>query len=152
MKFLDFTPYEHDEQSFLIQWVDLIGVHVYPELAYLHAVPNGGYRSKRTANEMHTEGVRPGVPDLHLPVARHGFHGLYIEMKCHRKGSRLSQDQERWIKFLILQGYYVAVCWDWEEAKNQLLGYLDPSEKIITTNTTNIVVMNDANDDQAEAL
>lgn len=149
MKPINLYPTEHEEQSALLEWVDMFGVKTYPELAYLYAVPNGGFRSKRTANELHSEGVRPGVPDLCLPVARHGFHGLYIEMKCHRKGSRLSEDQKRWINFLYAEGNFVAVCWDWIEAQSILVHYLTPSATMPAWTGSMKIAM--YCDDQAEA-
>ena len=63
----------------------------WPELRWLFAVPNGGWRAKRTAAAMKAEGAKPGVPDYLLPVARGGFSGLAIELKrswTNRAGRR----------------------------------------------------------------
>jgi hypothetical protein len=49
-----------------------------------------------------------GVSDLILLVARHGYHGLLIEMKTP-KGSQ-SQLQRQWQKLVEKQGYrYVVI-------------------------------------------
>ena len=53
----------------------------YPELELLYHIPNGGKRDACTAVNLKRQGVKAGVPDLHLPVARGGYHGLYIELK-----------------------------------------------------------------------
>ena len=53
-----------------------------PELEYLHHVPNGGKRDKATAIALKRQGVKAGVPDIHLPVAKGSYHGLYIELKA----------------------------------------------------------------------
>lgn len=46
-------------------------------------------------------GTRRGVPDVCLPVARCGFHGLYVEMKRRQKSlSHVSDDQNVWIQAL----------------------------------------------------
>ena len=110
---------EHNEQVALFKWVELSGI---PELKLLHAVPNGGKRDIVTAIKLRNEGVKPGVPDMFLPVARNGWHGLFIEMKTEE--GRLSPLQKEWIAELEKQGYFVAVCRGWEMAKETLKEYL----------------------------
>lgn len=53
---------------------------------------------------MKAAGVKPGVPDMFLPVAREGCHGLYIELK-RRDGGRVSPEQTAWMDALARQGY-----------------------------------------------
>lgn len=72
-------------------------------------IPNGGSRNKAEAANLKRQGVKAGVPDLCIPVAASGFHGLYIEMKA-RKGGRVSGHQARWLKLLREQGYAAYVC------------------------------------------
>jgi hypothetical protein len=74
---------EHDEQVALSRWVTLLQPR-HPELALLHAIPNGGHRHKAVAVRLKAEGVKRGVPDLCLPVPRGGHHGLYLEMKTRQ--------------------------------------------------------------------
>jgi hypothetical protein len=122
---------EHDEQAALIQWRDWLKERC-PELAYLFAQPNGGLRPaslddggrrySREAQRLKEEGVEPGVPDLQLPVARHGYHGLWIEMK-HGRNS-VTPDQQRWIEFLRKQGHRVEVCYGWDAAREVVIDYL----------------------------
>lgn len=69
------------------------------------------------------EGVKSGVPDLCLAVARGGYHGLYIEMK--RKGQTTSDNQKKWIAGLKVQGYEVSVAYSCEEAIEVIKSYLD---------------------------
>ena len=86
-------------------------------------VPNGGSRKKAEAGRFRAEGVKAGVPDLCLPVARGGFHGLYIELK-RQKGSKTSDDQKAWLSNLEKQGYFVALCKGWEAAAKVITEYL----------------------------
>lgn len=95
----------------------------WPELRLLHAIPNGGKRDIRTAAMLKAEGVKPGVPDICLPVPRGGKHGLYIELK-RRKGGTVSEAQQAWIRALVAQGFVCAVCHGAEEAKNEILAYM----------------------------
>lgn len=95
----------------------------WPELVLLHHIPNGGFRGKREAARLKRMGVKPGVPDLHLPVARGGFHGLYVEMK-RRDGGRVSSEQRVWLAALHAAGHCVAVCEGWEQAVAVIRDYL----------------------------
>lgn len=112
---------EEVEQQQLFIW-SVYASGKYPELDLLYHIPNGGKRNKTEAKRLKGEGVKAGVPDLCLPVARGGFHGLYIEMK--RQGGTASKDQEKWIRSLGKQGYLTAVCYGWEAAAKTLENYL----------------------------
>lgn len=94
-----------------------------PELALLYHVPNGGSRNQLEAANLKQQGVKAGVPDLFLPVARHDFHGLYIEMKYGK--NKTTDKQEWWLEQLGQQGYKTAVCYGAEEAINMIADYLD---------------------------
>lgn len=69
------------------------------------------------------EGVKAGVPDLCLPVARGQYHGLYIELKRQR-GGRTSDHQSEWLDALSAQGYKAALCYGWEQAAGTIIEYL----------------------------
>ena len=114
---------EHTEQVSLMQWWQLAchGFGV-PE-PLLFAIPNGGQRNVIVASKLKAEGVRAGVPDLFLAVARHGGHGLFIEMK-KAKGGQTSDKQDAMIAALDAQGYYTVVSHGWESAKRSIESYL----------------------------
>lgn len=95
----------------------------YPELRFLFAIPNGGLRHAVVAAKLRREGVRPGVPDVCLPVARGGYHGLWIEMKAGT--NKPTDKQEDWIRDLAAQGHVVAVCWSAEVAIKIITLYLE---------------------------
>lgn len=94
----------------------------HPELALLYHIPNGGKRGKIEAARLKGMGVKPGVPDYHLPVARGGYHGVWIELKAPR--GRTSEEQRQWITDLRTQGHLAEVCVGWIEAKHVLQRYL----------------------------
>ena len=122
---------EHLEQKFLMTWAGIMAKGKYPELALLYAIPNGGNRHIATAMKLKAEGVRSGVPDLHLPVSRQGFHALYIEMKKMsmrpKRGGRggVSDAQRWWIDNLNKQGNKAIVCYGADEAKQVIEEYLN---------------------------
>ena len=63
---------------------------------------------------MRAEGLRPGVPDLCIPVARGRYHSLYIEMKAD--GGKPTEEQARWILRLRAEGMCAYVCYGAENA------------------------------------
>ena len=115
---------EAAEQAALISWARIQAKEI-PELVRLYAVPNGGSRHMLEAVNLKRQGVKPGVPDLCLPVPRHGRHGLYIEMK-RVKGGTTSKEQKDWIAYLNDAGYVAVVCKGFDEARLAILEYLNP--------------------------
>ena len=114
---------EAQHQEALIRWSQLPQVRKrYPELKLLHHIPNGGRRDPIEARHLKAQGVKSGVPDLCLPVARRDYHGLYIEMKTET--GRSSENQRWWLRELTEQQYLAVVCYGWEEAKQCLIDYL----------------------------
>ena len=116
-------PTEAQEQTTLFQWAGIM-YGKWPELRLCHAIPNGGSRNPIEARHLKEQGVKPGIPDLFLPCARGGFHGLYIEMK-RRKGGRVSIEQKKAIIALREQGYRVEVCAGWEAARDVIMEYMN---------------------------
>lgn len=118
-------PTEHDDQKALIRWADM----AYPEFrGRLAAVPNGGQRNAIVAAKLKAEGVRRGFPDLMLLVPRHGFYGLFIEMK-RETGGRLSPEQADWLEWLAAQGFMAVVCKGFQAAKDTITSYLDQKQE-----------------------
>jgi hypothetical protein len=92
------------------------------ELQWFFHVPNGGNRNLREAVKFKSMGVKPGVPDLILPVARKKYHGLAIELKAGK--NKPTELQLEWHQFMKNEGWYVAICFSWEEALCVALLYL----------------------------
>lgn len=109
-------------------------------LEWLHAIKNAGHGDKIRGAMSKAEGVKPGVPDIHLPVPKlfnesawgrpfyKQRHGLYIELKrlASERGAagKASPDQERWHNHLRSSGYAIEVCYGWEAARDVILKYL----------------------------
>lgn len=112
---------EHIEQCALFHWAGY-QAKARPELALMFAIPNGGHRHPATAAKLKAEGVKAGVPDICLPVARGEYHGLWIELKAGR--NKPTPPQVQWHMRLSQQGYRVAVCYGWEAAREVIEEYL----------------------------
>lgn len=113
--------HEANEQKALFDWVAFARAQ-HPEIDLIYHIPNGGSRNKIEAANLKRQGVRPGVPDLCLPVARGVYHGLYIELKAG--SNRPTKTQIKWIQALKAQGYAVEVCYGWEHAAKTIIDYL----------------------------
>lgn len=112
---------ESSHQEALFSWASY-QIGTYPELKYMYHVPNGGKRDIKTARALKREGVKAGVPDIVLPVARGGFYGLYIELKVNN--NKPTGKQREYINFLQQQGYKAMVSYGWQEAREIIEEYL----------------------------
>lgn len=115
------VQHEANEQEALFRWA-LYNRMRFPELDLLFHIPNGGSRNRIEAAHLKRQGVKPGVPDLCLPVARGGRHGLFIELKYGR--NRPTAEQKAWLQDLDGQDYETAVCYGWEQAVQTIETYL----------------------------
>ena len=123
---------EDAHQTALFMWIAL-NAQQYPKLTLAFAIPNGGQRHKATAAKLKATGVKKGVPDLLLPVARHGLHGLFIELKRpasqgKRKGAT-ADEQDAWIAKLRGERYGACTCYGWEQARDVLLQWIYTCEE-----------------------
>lgn len=109
------------EQEALFLWAAM-RTALYPELKLLYHIPNGGTRNKLEAAGLKRKGVKAGVPDIHLPVARGNFHGLYIELKAGE--NKPTKEQKEWMADLRAQNYAAEVCVGWQQAAELIEKYL----------------------------
>lgn len=91
------VPKEDEEQIVAATWLTK------KNILFFH-VPNGGYRNAIEGSKFKRMGVRSGVPDICIPIARKGYHGLWIELK-RVSGGRLSDTQQWWRDALRREGY-----------------------------------------------
>lgn len=118
---------EHNQQVAVMAWAASQRSR-HPELKWLFAIPNGGNRSPIEASRLKAEGVRAGVSDLMLPVAKGQYHGLFVEVKLvarknHKQGGR-SPEQVEFQAFAQEQGYAAITCYGWEHVTRAIEGYL----------------------------
>lgn len=116
------TEYQH--QCLVFRWAAQPSIKErFPELRLLHHIKNETASGAKAVAIDRANGVKKGVPDLCLPVARGGYHGLYIEMKTER--GKVSSEQTKWISDLLEQGYYAEVCHGWQEATDLIERYMN---------------------------
>lgn len=116
-------PTEHNEQVAVIDWWRIYAAtHKIPEYL-LFAIPNGANKSMASAAKFKREGLRKGIPDLCLAVARGKYHGLYMEMK-RLVGSHPSPEQRDMANLLRAQHYEVFFCYGATHAIRVIIDYL----------------------------
>lgn len=121
MKMQDMKKSELTEQIKLFNWAESVKDFV-PELKMMYHVPNEGKRQQGTGAILKAAGMRKGVPDIVLPVARQGYHGLYIELKFGK--NKPTREQEAYLQALRNAGYQSAVAYGFEQAREIIRHYL----------------------------
>jgi hypothetical protein len=112
---------ERQHQVALIKWVRAVKA-TYPVLRLLYAVPNGGDRNLRVARKLKAEGVLAGVADLCLPVARRGYHGLYLEMKSEEGVA--TEEQKEFLHGVSAEEYCAVIAQGVDDARDVLEWYI----------------------------
>lgn len=116
---------EEDHQAAVIRWANEMAQNGgRPELEMLIGSMSGVRLNIGQAVKAKRLGNRAGVPDLHLPISRHGYHGLWIEMK-KPKGGKVSIEQQDWAGRLIANGHLWRLCNGSGEAIRTICDYLD---------------------------
>jgi hypothetical protein len=113
---------EHALQVAIIAECDRRALHN-PAWSNIFAIPNGGHRHPAVAGKLKAEGVRAGIPDLFCALPKHGYAGLFLELK--HGGNKTTELQREWIVRLQDAGYFVAVCWDFDTAIQRLIWYVE---------------------------
>lgn len=108
---------EDGEQEAVIEFCELAHIPI------VH-IPNEGKRSAAYGARMKRLGLAKGFPDLFIPLALSGYHGLMIELKRDRT-RKATSDQKEWINYLNDQGYRAGVCYGAEEAIAEIINYME---------------------------
>lgn len=120
---------EGQEQAALMRELELRYPAVF-ELIY--HVPNGGHRVKAVAGKLKAQGVKAGIPDLVLTMARGGYFGLYIEFKATPPNdAAISPSQHERIRKLNEQGYLAVVCRGHFDTIEQIRAYLRMAPTVV---------------------
>lgn len=116
------VDYEGREQVMLMRWMQYQHSAAF---AVTWHTPNGGRRDKATAGKLKAQGVKAGIPDLQLAMARGGFFGLFIEFKATPpNNAEVSKSQKEVIRLLTDEGYLAVVCLGVADAMWQINDYL----------------------------
>lgn len=115
---------EEREQARFIKWTHRPDVRKdAPALRWMFHCPNGGKRDAITGGQMRALGVKPGVPDLLMPVRSDRDNGLALEFKSAT--GQTTDTQDEWLLHLKAQGWLVGVVRSADEARAWVQLYLD---------------------------
>ena len=121
--------------------------HVQGQIPQLYGAfhgPNGGHRHIVVAQQLKAQGVKPGVPDILIPVpsvrpmdpitlavfaqntsvappANMPYIGLAIELKIGK--NKPSDEQIKWQARFQQSGWRAVVCYGWEAAAKETIAY-----------------------------
>ena len=112
---------ESDHQKALMVWAAYMKVQC-PELDLLYSIPNGACVAPKNRKRLVAEGLKRGMPDLHLPVARGPYHSLFLELKT--KTGRLSPHQQERMELLEAAGNLCKTSRSFQESITILKEYL----------------------------
>jgi len=121
---------EDTEQMRVMYWAAAAECR-YPQLKWLHHIPNGGTRNSAEAIKLKQMGVKRGISDLHLPYPRGKYCGMYIEMKYGKNVT--TREQAEFLCDMKAAGHCVAVCHDAQAAIELITRYMElPAKGIIS--------------------
>jgi hypothetical protein len=120
-------PTEHQIQSAFFDWArNSEAVKLYPDLRWIHAIPNGGARHVVAAVKFKREGVLKGIPDVGLPCAGYydgnKYCGIWMEFK--RKGGKQTPEQVEFFDFARSHNQLCLIFYDTESAIRAVSEYL----------------------------
>ena len=95
---------------------------IYPQLQMVRSDQAGLHTHPAQAQKAKAAGMRPGFPDIDVPVLSGGYSGLNVELKYGT--NRPTQMQRWWLQKLEEQGRRCVVCYSAHEAWKELVEYL----------------------------
>lgn len=129
---------ESDHQKTYFDWIEKVVIPKFPPAHFIFATLNGAWiagkgKSKfALINSYKRQGLKNGVPDIWIPIpiptyqgAGH-FHfapGAVIELKVGK--NKPTDEQKEWINSLQEMGWYAAIAYGFEEAKQHTVTYLE---------------------------
>ncbi|MGH9820255.1 MAG: hypothetical protein ACRD43_08805 [Pyrinomonadaceae bacterium] len=108
------TPKKHGEADAQAAYFEILRSYegMYPILRWVQASMNGANRGKPSAGQSWAQGQKPGVWDVFIPVARHGFGGAWIENKFG--DNKLTAAQAEFGEFVRSQNFSTKISYDLE--------------------------------------
>lgn len=119
---------EYTHQRAVFNFIDITSIR-HPEFKMIVGSLNGiwleGENKHAVIRKLQKAGCFPvGYPDIHWPMYRNPYSGLYIELKRDRH-SRVSAEQRGWQRWLTKQRFFATVSCSENETKDILMRYFE---------------------------
>ena len=115
-------PTEAQESVWFMEWAELYK----PIAGFVMHIPNERKCSPRAGARLKAMGVRKGVPDYFIAVAKGAYHGLFLEMKRRDQRNRKKRiEQDNWLEKLKDQNYCAEYVYGWEHASQVCKDYVN---------------------------
>lgn len=118
---------EDEAQAAVFLWAEYAAA-AYPCLRLMYHIPNEGKRSITYGARLKRLGMKRGVSDICLPVARGGYHGLYIELKA--AGGKPAPEQKDFLRSVNIEGFLGVLCHGSREAITLIERYVKGEERV----------------------
>ena len=113
---------ESNEQQLLFEWA-YWNKNKYPGIETMYHIANEGKRSASSGRRLKREGLKSGVSDICLPIARCGYNNLYIELK-HGK-NKATKEQLEFIRLINENGGKALVVYEADNAIEVIKAYFE---------------------------
>lgn len=119
---------EYVHQRAIFNFTEIMSIR-HPEFKMIVGSLNGiwleGKNKWAIIKKLQKAGCFPvGYPDIHWPMHRKPYSGLYIELKRDLK-SKMSAEQKEWKKWLTEQRFLATVSYSENETKDILMRYFE---------------------------
>ena len=113
---------ESREQQIIFEWASW-NKNKYPGIETMYHIANEGKRSASNGSRLKREGMKSGVSDICVPVAKSGYNNLYIELKSGK--NKATKEQLNFINLINKYGGKALVVYEADNAIEVIKAYFE---------------------------
>lgn len=113
---------ESREQQIIFEWASW-QKNKYPGIEAMYHIANEGKRSASNGSRLKREGLKSGVSDICVPVAKCGYNNLYIELKSGK--NKATKEQLDFIGLINKYGGKALVVYEADNAIEVIKAYFE---------------------------
>lgn len=113
---------ESREQQIIFEWASW-QKNKYPGIEAMYHIANEGKRSASSGSRLKREGLKSGVSDICVPVAKCGYNNLYIELKSGK--NKATKEQLDFISLINKYGGKALVVYEADNAIEVIKAYFE---------------------------
>ena len=113
---------ESREQQIIFEWASW-NKNKYPGIEAMYHIANEGKRSASNGSRLKREGLKSGVSDICVPVAKCGYNNLYIELKSGK--NKATREQLNFINLINKYGGKALIVYEADNAIEVIKAYFE---------------------------